>query len=89
MFVNSQLPAQQLKMLSVIWSAKEAMYKWYGEGAVDFSEMMRIFPFPRRKANIDAASWKGILTKKALFFLHYKLMEELDISLGGKWMIPG
>lgn len=77
-FVNSQLPGQQLKLLSVLWSAKEAMYKWYGAGSVNFSEMMRTFPFElNQEGNIDAAFMKNNFQQKLL--LHYKLMEELAL----------
>ncbi len=77
-FVNLQLPAQQLKLLSILWSAKEAMYKWYGAGSVDFSEMMRTFPFQlTHEGNIDAAFIKNDLQQKLL--LHYKLIEELTL----------
>lgn len=77
-FVNSQLPGQQLKLLSVLWSAKEAMYKWYGEGAVDFSEMMRVFPFHlRQEGIIDSAFIKRDFQHKLL--LHYKLIEDLTL----------
>ncbi|MEJ7677310.1 MAG: 4'-phosphopantetheinyl transferase superfamily protein [Segetibacter sp.] len=77
-FVNSQLPRQQLKLLSVLWSAKEAMYKWYGEGSVDFSEMMRTFPFQLvQEGNINAAFMKENFQQKLI--LHYKLMEELTL----------
>lgn len=75
-FVNSQLPGQQLKLLSVLWSAKEAIYKWYGLGSVDFSEMMRTFPFPLwQEGNIEAAFMKDHFQQKLL--LNYKLIEEL------------
>jgi phosphopantetheinyl transferase len=30
-----------IKSLSVLWSAKEAMYKWHGLGAVDFKQHMK------------------------------------------------
>ncbi len=77
-FVNSQLPAQQLKLLSVLWSAKEAMYKWYGAGAVDFSEMMRTFPFQlKQEGKIDAVFMKKDFQYQLL--LHYKLMQELTL----------
>lgn len=77
-FVNSQFNDQQLRLLSVLWSAKEAMYKWYGEGSVDFSEMMRIFPFSLEpEGKIDAAFMKENFHHKLL--LHYKLMEEMAL----------
>jgi hypothetical protein len=64
--------------LSVLWSAKEAMYKWYGSGSVDFSEMIRTFPFELTwEGYIDAAFIKKDFQQKLL--LHYKLLEELTL----------
>lgn len=31
-----------LRALTLLWSAKEAIYKWYGAGEVDFSEHIRL-----------------------------------------------
>jgi 4'-phosphopantetheinyl transferase EntD len=31
-----------LEFLTLIWSAKEAIYKWYGKGEVDFKEHMQL-----------------------------------------------
>lgn len=31
-----------LRILTLLWSAKEAVFKWYGEGEVDFSEHIRV-----------------------------------------------
>lgn len=77
-FVNSQLAGQQLNFLSILWSAKEAIYKWYGEGSVDFSEMIRTFPFQlQREGIIEAAFIKNEFQQKLL--LNYKLMEELTL----------
>ncbi|WP_018612145.1 4'-phosphopantetheinyl transferase family protein [Segetibacter koreensis] len=77
-FVNSQLPGKQIDVLSILWSAKEAMYKWYGEGLVDFSEMMRTFPFElQRDGIIDAAFMKNGFHQKLL--LNYRRMEELTL----------
>ncbi len=77
-FVNSQPASQQLTLLSVLWSAKEAMYKWYGLGEVDFSEMMRTFPFVlEQEGCIDAAFMKNEIQQKLL--LHYRLMEGLSL----------
>lgn len=75
-FVNQHTISEQPKLLSVLWCAKEAMYKWYGEGGVVFSEMLRIVPFQlasqgRIKANFTKKSFYHKLV------LHYKLMPEL------------
>lgn len=33
---------RRIKILTLLWSCKEAMFKWWGRGDVDFSEVMRI-----------------------------------------------
>lgn len=77
-FVNSQLISLQLNLLSILWSAKEAMYKWYGAGEVDFSEMMRTFPFEAtNQGEIHAAFMKDDFQQKLV--LHYRVMNELTL----------
>ncbi len=78
-FVNAQLPAQQLNLLSILWSAKEAMYKWYSAGEVDFSEMMRTLPFKaENEGKIDAAFLKDDFHKKLV--LNYKQVDQLTMA---------
>lgn len=36
------LPRLYLQLLTVMWSAKEAVYKWYGDGEVDFRNHIRM-----------------------------------------------
>ena len=77
-FADTQLPGDQLKLLSILWSAKEAVYKWYGNGGVIFSEMIRISPFQLMPQGvIDAAFKKNDFQEKLI--LHYKIMEELTL----------
>ena len=33
------------RLATLLWSAKESVFKWYAEGAVDFSEHIRLDPF--------------------------------------------
>ena len=33
---------KRIEILTLLWSCKEAMFKWWGRGDVDFSEVMRI-----------------------------------------------
>ena len=42
-FVHSQ--DQQIPLLTLLWSAKEAMFKWWGNGDVDFSNVLRVGEF--------------------------------------------
>ncbi len=39
---SKMFPNIYLQLLTVIWSAKEAIYKWYGEGKVDFRQHIQL-----------------------------------------------
>jgi phosphopantetheinyl transferase len=75
-FINSQPTHQQTMLLTLLWSAKEAMFKWYGLGDVDFSNMMRTFPFEIiDEGEISAAFIKEDLQQKLT--LDYRTMSDL------------
>ncbi len=57
-FVNNQPKNNELELLTVLWSAKEAMFKWFGDGEVDFKEMMRTFPFELKENGIIDGCFK-------------------------------
>jgi 4'-phosphopantetheinyl transferase EntD len=38
----SYLPHVHLQLVALMWSAKEAVFKWYGNGKVDFKQHMRL-----------------------------------------------
>jgi phosphopantetheinyl transferase len=42
-FIN-ELETAQTKHLTTFWCAKEAMFKWWGFGEIDFSEVLRLYP---------------------------------------------
>ena len=78
-FIHSHNPEEQLKILSIAWNAKEAMYKWYGLGQVDFSEMMRIKNFPlASKGIIESLFIKPDL--EAGLQVHYQFFERLVLA---------
>lgn len=53
---NLQSSMFNIQQLTLLWSCKEAMFKWWGNGEVDFSAMMRIELFELvTKGNIQAA----------------------------------
>jgi phosphopantetheinyl transferase len=39
-----------IRLPTLLWSAKEAVFKWYGEGKVDFSEHIRLLPFDMKES---------------------------------------
>jgi phosphopantetheinyl transferase len=43
MFLDEQMgTAQLLQLATLLWSTKESMFKWFGDGGVDFREHMHI-----------------------------------------------
>lgn len=70
--------AEKFRTLTLLWSAKEAMFKWWGRGDVDFSECMQV------KASILQSSGiiQAVFQKDAFIahlHLHYVLSNELSL----------
>ncbi|HEX5555010.1 MAG TPA: 4'-phosphopantetheinyl transferase superfamily protein [Chitinophagaceae bacterium] len=76
-------PACSMEHLTLCWSAKEAVYKWYGEGGVDFKEHIRLQPFVLypRKGEIRCHFGKGQVS--ADLQLHYLLGKDHDVT----WLV--
>jgi phosphopantetheinyl transferase len=56
LLANYQLSIINYQLLTLFWSAKEAIFKWYGKGKVDFKKNMIIDQlfFEKEQGNIDA-----------------------------------
>lgn len=68
----------RVQLLTLLWSAKEAMFKWWGNGDVDFSEVLRIMQMPVEwEGKIEAAFQKNELNIN--LELHYRLMNALTL----------
>lgn len=77
-FTNSFFSSDYLTMLTLMWSAKEAMYKWYGLGKVDFRQMMSIESFQLQQQG----SMKGIFSKGRQMQhldLYYKIFNPVTV----------
>ena len=71
-----------IKMLTMAWSMKEAMFKWYGSGQVDFIEDMNISAINKTDAGYEA---ECLFKKEKNILLNLK-----NIFLGGNnlsWVI--
>lgn len=67
-----------LKKLTVLWSIKEAMFKWWGSGGVDFKKNLQINDFSLEiSGSGDATFIKGNYEKKLTFF--YQFLESLSL----------
>jgi phosphopantetheinyl transferase len=76
---NSFLQSPDPILLTLLWSCKEAMFKWWGWGEVDFSEMLRIDPFElKEEGKIDANFVHPSMN--ASLQLQYKMMPNLCLA---------
>lgn len=80
MFLDEQMSAAQLLQLAtLLWSSKEAMFKWFGDGGLDFREHMHI-------ENIEGNDEEGKLICRFQKFeplpltVQYRFMKELVMS---------
>lgn len=75
-------PAADKKILTLFWSVKEAVFKWYGKGEVDFKKHINI-----TQSNIDLNA--GTLTCKflkdeiVLLVINYTLFKDMCLA----WVI--
>lgn len=81
-FVLSQDHEQQIPLLTLLWSAKEAMFKWWGGGDIDFSEVLRTNAFSFSREGIIPA----IFIKNEMnvpLEIYYQMRDELSLA----WLI--
>jgi len=77
-FVNedefSQFKNNELENLTLIWSAKEALFKIYAKGAIDFNEHLHVNNFD---FCAEGGTFTGTITKeqKVSYTMHYKLIQ--------------
>lgn len=73
------LPTSDFRLPTLLWSCKEAMFKWWGWGEVDFSEMLRIRHFEL----MDEGKINSKFIRHSMnvsLQLHYKLMPNLCLA---------
>jgi len=70
-------PQFSITQLTLMWCCKEAVYKWWSYGGVDFSEKIRLQPFQLQPSgNLSVEFFLG--NRKDLV-LHYKLFDNLAL----------
>jgi phosphopantetheinyl transferase len=80
MFLDEQMSSRQLLQLAtLLWSTKESMFKWFGDGGIDFRQHMHI-------QNIEGNDEEGKLIcqfqklNEIPLIVHYRFLEELVMS---------
>lgn len=78
-FVNSHGIDQQIKLLTLLWSAKEAMFKWWGDGDIDFSEVLRTETFVFQHAGVIPVTFLKS-DKHVSLDIHYEMRDDLSLA---------
>jgi phosphopantetheinyl transferase len=80
MFLDEQMSSRQLLQLAtLLWSTKESMFKWFGDGGIDFRQHLHI-------QNIEGNDEEGKLIcqfqklDEISLTVNYRFMEELVMS---------
>jgi phosphopantetheinyl transferase len=64
-----------ITQLTLMWCCKEAVFKWWSYGGVDFSEKIRLQPFELQPDGKLAVEF--LLGEKPDLTLHYKIFDKL------------
>ncbi|HRN58188.1 MAG TPA: 4'-phosphopantetheinyl transferase superfamily protein [Agriterribacter sp.] len=70
-----------LRKLTLLWSAKEAVFKWYGNGEVDFSDQIRIQPPENTLTVPGEGSMNGTFLKEQRLSLTLPFVNFKEICL--------
>lgn len=71
----------QIKLLTTLWSCKETVYKWWGNGKVDFKKMIAIDYFKLEKAGkIESVFTEIGNTRMSNLTIDYKIFENLCLT---------
>ena len=72
---------QGLAHKTVCWSAKEAVYKWYGLGSIDFKEHIQLEPFLFHPAGFISCNFNRLDTIARLYLQYYVMESEEGMVL--------
>lgn len=70
---------EAIRASTLLWSAKEAVFKWYGEGSVDFRQHIQLRNIKEGKETIDCFFAKTQLQ----LLIHYRHFDDLVLA----WVI--
>ena len=78
-FLDSRFRDEEAMLpLTLLWSCKEAVFKWWSYGAVDFSEMIRLQPFSlKSEGKIEGAF---VSEEVHALQLNYQVFDELCLA---------
>ena len=72
-------PDSDLPLLTLLWNCKEAVFKWWSYGKVDFSEQIRIEPVQlQQQGRVEASFLDG--DRRIGLHLDYQLFDGLSLA---------
>ena len=74
--INAQFSMFNFQFLTLLWSAKEAVFKWYGDGGVDFREHIHLQKQHEATETIDCLFTKT----NSRLTIHYRNFEHLELA---------
>jgi 4'-phosphopantetheinyl transferase EntD len=80
-FYGIEKSGHRLRQLTLLWSAKESIFKWYSLGNVNFKEHIQwIEPYFIRTGELGVLSFKFRKEKDIPLSVHYKLFDDLILT---------
>jgi phosphopantetheinyl transferase len=73
---DADLPTPDTRLLTLLWSAKESVFKWHGNGGVDFRKHIQLSDLQKEKETIDCFFVKN----KSALVVHYRQFEGLVLA---------
>jgi phosphopantetheinyl transferase len=73
---SGELTTHDSQLTTLLWSAKESVFKWYGEGGVDFRQHIQLFNLQETKQTIDCFFAKN----QSELVIHYRHFHELVLA---------
>jgi phosphopantetheinyl transferase len=70
------LTTNDYRLTTLLWSAKESVFKWYGDGGVDFREEIQLLKQDEAKETIDCFFSKD----ESELIIHYRKFEHLVLA---------
>ncbi len=78
---NVQYSVESTKMATLLWSSKEAVFKWYGDGGVDFKKHIHLSGHHADIETIDCVFSKN----NSSLAVHYRQFDGLVLA----WVVSG
>jgi phosphopantetheinyl transferase len=75
-FYKSRLRTPDYRLPTLLWSAKEAVFKWYGNGGVDFRKQIQLKKLHEENETIDCFFSKD----ESELSIHYRQFEHLALA---------